>query len=170
MVFGSSSSWLWLCSLKRKFTRAGQWSKESHVSWPLLVCSLPANVISKWLVPLALMTLSITQTSLTWQNSSTKLDKWDVWLNTWYCLKLTLSWKILITENLLGYTIQRQCHSLTCSDMKQTGQVCYSWLKVYKVFEEFSAYLCHEVIQVLSLAHESTPLLCGMAFLVTFLE
>ena len=43
-------------------------------------------------------------------------------------------------------------------------------LEVYKLFQEFSAYLCREVIQLLSLAHESIPLLFAIAFLMTFLE
>lgn len=43
-------------------------------------------------------------------------------------------------------------------------------LEVYKLFQECSAYLCREVIQLLPLAHESIPLLFAIAFLMTFLE
>lgn len=44
-------------------------------------------------IPLALMTSPFTQTSLTWQNSSTKFDKSEVCLKIWNCWKLTPSWK-----------------------------------------------------------------------------
>lgn len=93
-------------------------------------------------IPLALMTSPFTQTSLTWQNSSTKFDKSEIWLKSWNCWTLTPSWKILIIENISGYVIQETVKLPIPSDMKQTGEICYSWLKVHKLLQEFSAYPC----------------------------
>lgn len=132
----------------------------SAASWPLS--------FSKWLIPLALVTLPITQISLTeFFNKA-----WQVWglakhlklLETDPIMENLYHWKSFGVNNPRGSTLP------TLSDMKQTGEICYSWLEFYKLFQELSAYLCLEMIQVLSLAHESIPLLCGIAFLVTFLE
>lgn len=141
---------------------------KSHVLRPLLICSLPGIAIFQGTDPTGSDDFSLHPNQFNITELLKKLNKSEVWWKIWNCWKWTPLWKILIIISLLGCRIQETpplpiWHEADREDLLFLDKGVQSIPRI-------SCLSLSWMIQVLSLAHESVPLLCGMAFLETFLE